>query len=89
MTYRTLALMIALLPLAACAPKDLTMGGALRHNMALQIIDPDPVHAGAPIEGGDGDHAARAMAAYRKGAVKQPVTQSTTSIISNSASTPR
>lgn len=89
MMYRNLALAIALLPLSACASNDVTMGGALRHDIALQTIDPEPAHAGTPMEGGDGERAARAVAAYRKGTVKQPATLNTTAIIGNSSGTTR
>jgi hypothetical protein len=65
---------IALLGLAAtaCTPNDVTVGGALRHNIALQTIDPDPTYTGSEIEGGSGVHGAAATERYRKGTVKQP-----------------
>ena len=57
---------------AACTPNDVTLGGAVRHDLALQTIDPDPVYTGAEIEGGSGTHGAAATERYRKGTVKQP-----------------
>lgn len=79
MKMRTLVIAVALVPLAACTPNDTTMGGALRHNMAMQTIDPDPKYAGSPAEGGDGERAAAAVDRYKKGNVKQPEKITTTS----------
>ena len=71
---------IALLGLAtaACTPNDVTLGGAMKHNVAMQTIDPEPHYTGAEMEGGSGSHAASAMERYRKGEVKEPQTIKTT-----------
>ncbi|MBK5265588.1 MAG: hypothetical protein JJE34_10220 [Alphaproteobacteria bacterium] len=69
-------------PLAACTPNDPTLGGAVKHNYALQVIDPDPQYAGEPMEGGSGDKAAAAMKRYRTDKVKAPKSIRTTSGIS-------
>lgn len=61
-----------LLMAAACAPIDAGLGNAVRHNLALQIIDPEPTHAGAPIEAGSGARSALAFERYRKGRVYDP-----------------
>ena len=76
---KRLSIIIALaaLPLAACTPNDTTMGGALRHDVALQTIDPDPQYDGELVEGGDGMRSAKAVERYHKGEVKQPVSQQT------------
>jgi protein-L-isoaspartate O-methyltransferase len=63
----------------ACTPNDVTMGGALKHDMALQTIDPEPSYHGTEIEGGSGVHAAAAAERYRRGTVKQPISIETTS----------
>lgn len=73
-----LALTLATLALAACTPNDTTLGGAHRHNVALQVIDPEPQYEGVLREGGSGEQAAGAVERYRKGEQKQPVTISTT-----------
>ena len=79
-------LSIALLGLAAtaCTPNDVTFGGAVKHNVAMQTIDPEPRYRGVEIEGGAGTHAASAMERYRKGTVKEPQSIKTTSSISGS-----
>lgn len=78
---------IALLGLAAsaCTPNDVTLGGAVKHNIALQTIDPEPRYTGKDIEGGSGTHAASAMERYRKGTVKEPVSIKTTQGTSGSS----
>lgn len=72
---------VALLGLAAtaCTPNDVTLGGAHKHNIAMQTIDPDPVYTGSEIEGGSGDHGAAAVERYRTDAVKEPKSIKTTS----------
>lgn len=71
---------LALLSLAttACTPNDVTLGGAVRHDIAMQTIDPDPVYKGSEMEGGAGTHAAAALERYRKGTVRQPESIKTT-----------
>ena len=61
-----------LLMAAACAPIDTGLGNAVRHNMALHIIDPEPKHAGTPMEAGSGDRAALALERYREGRILDP-----------------
>lgn len=73
MKLKTLAILAMLAPLGACTPNDTTFGGAMRHDMALQVIDPDPQYNGTPIEGADGTRSALAVERYKQGAVKQPV----------------
>jgi hypothetical protein len=69
----------------ACTPNDVTMGGAFKHNNALQTIDPDPTYARTEIEGGSGTHGASAMERYRKGEVKEPKSiQTSTGVAGNS-----
>lgn len=75
-------LALSSLAMAACTPNDPTMGGAVRHNYALQVIDPDPQYAGTPIEGTFGDKGAAAMERYRTDKVKPPKSIRTTSGIS-------
>ncbi|HKX23499.1 MAG TPA: hypothetical protein VJM81_09520 [Rhizorhapis sp.] len=72
----------SLLILTACTPNDPTLGGSIRHNYALQVIDPDPQYAGTPNEGGSGDLAKGAVERYRTDKVKKVKTIRTTSGIS-------
>lgn len=69
-------LSVALLGLvaAACTPNDVTLGGALKHNLAMQTVDPQPTYTGAVREGGSGDHAAKAMESYRQGTATKETT---------------
>ena len=79
---------VALLGLAAtaCTPNDVTLGGALKHDLAMQTIDPDPVYRGSEIEGGSGDHGAAAVERYRTDAVKEPKSVKTTQSIGGGSS---
>jgi type IV pilus biogenesis protein CpaD/CtpE len=83
MHIRNLAVALMLVPLAACTPNDTTFGGALRHNIAMQVIDPDPQYQGTPMEGGDGEVIGKAVDRYKKGAVKQTVSVKTTEAVSS------
>lgn len=71
----TLAMMAS-----ACTPNDVTAGGALKHDLALQTIDPQPTYKGTEMEGGSGTHAAKAMANYRGDTVKEAPTPITVNI---------
>lgn len=66
--------LIALLAMAgasACTPVDRGFGEALRYDMALQTIDPDPVYPAEGAKPGDsGAKGAAAVEAYRKGQTK-------------------
>lgn len=70
--------------LGACTPHDTGLGENVKHNMAMQVIDPDPQYAGDPIEGASGDRAASALERYRKGTVKEPQTIRTSNGIGGS-----
>jgi hypothetical protein len=67
MMRRTPLLLLAAIPLAACTANDTTMGGALKHNVAMQVIDPDPAYDGEKVEGGNGVRSAAATERYEKG----------------------
>ena len=61
----------AMLVTTACAPVDPGFGEALRYDMAVQTIDPDPVYAEGGAQPGDnGEKAAEASKRYRKGNTK-------------------
>ena len=67
----------AALALGGCASVDPGFGEALRYDMAIQTIDPDPVYPEDGAKPGDsGAVAAAATKRYRTGAVKQVQTMS-------------
>ena len=72
MSPTVMKLIPLLLVASACAPIDAGLGNAVRHNMALQVIDPDPKHAGTPVEAGSGSRSALALKRYREGKVPDP-----------------
>ncbi len=63
---------------SGCTQVDTGFGETTRWNMAQQVINPDPVHEGEPMEGGSGVRAAGAVDRYNKGTVKEPATIATT-----------
>jgi type IV pilus biogenesis protein CpaD/CtpE len=74
---RLLATALAALPLAACTPNDINLGGAAKHNYALQIENPEPVYADAAVT--SGATAAAAIERYRTDKIKKPKAQSSKS----------
>ena len=65
---------------AACAPVDPGFGEALRYDMAIQTIDPDPVYPEDGMKpGSHGEKAQKATDRYRKGTTKALRTESTSS----------
>ena len=76
----------AALLLAACAVDPATQsydtgfGEAVKYDIAVQTIDPDPVYAPDGAKPGDnGDKGAQAVKHYRMGTVKAVETMTTTS----------
>ncbi|MGI8931673.1 MAG: hypothetical protein ACR2FK_04730 [Sphingomicrobium sp.] len=70
---------VAALALSACAPVDPGFGEAFRYDMAIQTIDPEPVHPEDGAKPGDsGEHGAKASERYRKGQTK-PIRRETIS----------
>ena len=62
---------------AGCAPVDPGFGEALRYDMAVQTIDPDPVYPEGSAKPGDhGEKAQKATERYRKGTTKPVRTES-------------
>ncbi len=62
--------MTLLLALGACStqkPLGRDFGNSIRHNMAVQIVNPEPSTV-SPLY--DGEHAARAIKKYREGSVE-------------------
>jgi hypothetical protein len=56
---------------AACTPVDPGFGDALKYDMAVQTIDPDPVYPADALQPGyHGEKAQKATDRYRKGTTK-------------------
>ena len=78
---KLMLLVAALTGLAACAPVDPGLGEALRYDMAIQTVNPDPVYPEDGAQPGDsGEKGARAVQAYRKGETKDLKVQTTSSV---------
>ena len=70
----------ALLATAGCTAVDPGMGEALRYDMAVQTVNPDPVYPEGGAQPGDsGVKGAEAVKAYRKGETKALRIESSTS----------
>ena len=66
-----LILSAAALAAAGCAPVDPGFGEAVRYDVAVQTIDPDPQYpADASQPGDNGEKAQKATERYRKGNTK-------------------
>ena len=69
-----------LVSLASCAPVDPGLGEALRYDMAIQTVNPDPVYPEGGAQPGDsGVKGAEAVKAYRTGETKALKVESTQS----------
>ncbi len=64
------------LALVSCSPNDTTLGATVRHNIAAQIVDPDPKYEGDQTTNGDVMKGAQER--YRTDRVKKPKTIRTT-----------
>lgn len=65
---------------AGCTPVDVGFGEAVRYDMAIQTVNPDPVYAEDALQPGyHGEKAQKATDRYRKGATKPVRTESTQS----------
>ena len=74
-----LTLALAALACGGCTQVDHGLGEALKYDMAMQTIDPDPIYPpGSAEPGTSGTTAADAAKRYRTGSVKQVEVQSTT-----------
>lgn len=76
-----LAAIAALALLAGCAPNAPALGEAVKYDMAIQTINPDPVYpAGSAEPGTNGDVARSAAERYRLGTVTPVETPSTSDV---------
>ena len=63
---------------AGCAPVDPGLGEALRYDMAIQTVNPDPVYPEGGAQPGDsGEKGADAVKNYREGKTKPVQLEST------------
>ena len=70
----------AALAVAGCTPVDPGMGEALRYDMVVQTVNPDPVYAEDALQPGyHGEKAQKATDRYRKGTTKPTQTITTSS----------
>lgn len=75
-TFVTPTCLLIVTVVAGCTPNDTTLGGAVRHNYAAQVVDPDPQYEEAQTL--EGSQAEGAVERYRTDRVKKPVGQPTT-----------
>ena len=87
---KLLLLPLALTALAGCVPVDPGLGEAVRYDMAIQTVNPDPVYPEDGAQPGDsGEKGAKAVKAYRSGETKTLTVQSTSSGGSGGGSGPQ
>jgi hypothetical protein len=78
---KQIALVTALVGLAGCAPVDPGLGEAVRYDMAIQTVNPDPVYPEDGAQPGDnGEKGAMAVQRYRKGETKDLKVQTTSNV---------
>jgi hypothetical protein len=65
-----LAVALALVMPGTALASDRELGSCVRHNIAVQTIDPDPRYAGTLMEGGVGQRSAAAVRRYMTGNIK-------------------
>ena len=85
MSSRFVLVIPASLLLAGClnepiGVRDPSLGEDVKYDAAIQTVNPDPVYPPEAAQPGDnGEHAAKAVERYRKGAVTQVEQMSSTS----------
>ena len=84
---KQMMLVLALAGLAGCSAVDPGLGEAVRYDMAIQTVNPDPVYPEDGAQPGDsGEKGAEAVKAYRKGETKELKIQTTSNAGSGSGS---
>ena len=77
---KLLVFALSLPGLAACTPVDPGLGEAVKYDMAIQTVNPDPVYPEDGAQPGDnGEKGATAVKNYRKGEAKSLRVMSTSS----------
>ena len=77
---KLIILAAALAATSGCTSVDPGLGEALRYDMAIQTVNPDPVYPEDGAQPGDnGEQGANAVKAYRKGETKALRIESSTS----------
>ena len=70
----------AMVLMSGCTPVDPGLGEALKYDMAIQTVNPDPVYPEDALNPGyHGEKAQKATDRYRKGTTKPLRTESTSS----------
>ena len=89
-TFSRIAMALAMVAVAGCTQVDHGFGEALKYDMAMQTIDPDPVYPPGGAQPGDsGERGANAVQRYLQGAVIDVAAESTTTTASGSSSGPK
>ena len=78
MRFKSMLILAGLaLASAGCTPVDPGFGEAVRYDLAVQTVDPDPQYPADALQPGyHGEKAQKATDRYRKGATKPVVAQS-------------
>jgi type IV pilus biogenesis protein CpaD/CtpE len=64
-----IVLMLAGMAATPATARDRALGSAVQANVAAQVVNLRPSHAGVPMEGSDGQRAEAAITRYRDGRV--------------------
>ena len=78
---KQMVLALVLPALASCTAVDPGLCEAVRYDMAIQTVNPDPVYPEGGAQPGDnGEKGANAVKAYRKGETKELKVQTTSEV---------
>jgi hypothetical protein len=89
-TFSKFALSLVLVSVAGCTQVDHGFGEALKYDMTMQTIDPDPIYPPGGAQPGDsGERGANAVQRYLQGSVTDVASESTTTGVSGSSSGPK
>ena len=78
---KQMVLALLLTGLSGCSAVDPGLGEALRYDMAIQTVNPDPVYPEGGAQPGDnGEKGANAVKAYRKGETEALKVETTSSV---------
>lgn len=89
-TFCRIALAVGLMSVTGCTSVDHGLGEALKYDMAMQTIDPDPVYPPGGAQPGDnGEVGVGAVRRYLQGEVKEVESAKTTTGTSGTGSGPQ